>query len=311
MHPCFRSIAVDERNRVIPRLLLLAAALLTGCAGGTIEPVGEFIPGGAAPALDWSDWGLTLDRAVAGEKVDYARLLEDRRPLDRFLALVSRVGPQTTPAQFATQDDRLAYAINCHNATILRSVLALARGGKAPSSLPWDLEGRFRFRIDGRLQTPADLRAEAESLAGSDWRVRFTLTDATMSGPPLPRTVFLGDLLDAQLSRVTRLALLAPQVVRIDHGENEMLLWRGLYEIRDRLIRDYESRTHAQDASILNVLCEWSDRYRREALNCAVGYEVALMPTDRRPNSVESLSAQQQGSGLFSGLKSISFLRPQ
>jgi len=289
---------------------LLCGVMLTGCAGRTIEPAAALVPKGAEPKLDWVEWGLTLARAVVDDKVDYAKLLEDRRPLDRFLALVSRVGPQSTPDQFPTRNDRLAYAINCHNAAIVRSVLALARGGTLPAYLPSDLETRFRFRIDGRLQTAADLRREVESLAGDDWRVRFALTDGTMSGPPLARNAFLGDLLDAQLNQVTQSALQAPGVVRIDHGEQGMFLWRGLYEIKDRLIREYETETQARDASFLNVLCQWADRHRRELLNTAVGYEVALMPADNRPDAVEP-PPPERPKGLFSAFSSITFLRPQ
>jgi hypothetical protein len=291
-------------------LLPAFGILLSGCVARTIEPVGAIVPADGSPTLNWTDWGLILDRAVVNNTVDYSKVLEDRRPLDQVLAMTSRVGPQTTPAQFPTSNHRLAYSINCYNATIVRSVLELAHDGKLPSYLPSDLETRFRFRIDGRLQTPADLRREAITLAGDDWRVRFVLCDGSMSGPPLQRRVFLGDLLDAQLNRATQAAFVAPEVVKIDHCEKKLVLWRGLYESKNHLIREYERRTNAKEATILNALCDWADRPRREALGCAVGYDVVLMPTDRRPNSVDAVPAAQ-GTGIFSAIDSIYFLRPE
>lgn len=275
-----------------------------------IEPVAEYVPSGERRLMDWSDWGLTLSRAVSGDKVDYGKLLEDRRPLDRFLALVSCVGPRTSPDLFPDNDHRLAYAVNCYNAVIVASVLELARASGTRTGLFFDLERQFCFRVDGRLQSPADLRRTAMELAADDWRVRLVLCAASSPGPPLPRRALLGDLLDAQLNEAARSALSSPQVVRIDHGEDKRLLvWDGLFLMKDRLIREYESRTGTKDATLLSVLLEWSDRTRREELNSAVGYAVAMMPAAHEINSLAPPPLQKKG--LFSGLRSISFIRPQ
>ncbi len=302
------------RRGLVGALSCVVVAVTGGCLGRTIEIDPVDLPGGAggATTMDWSDWGLTLSRAVVGDKVDYARVLADRGPLERFLSLVSRVGPSSTPGQFPTRESRLAYAMNCYNATILRSMLEFAKDGKAPSEVPRRLERLHRYRIDGRHAFPADLRRRAEALADGDWRVRFGMCDGRRTGPPLSRRVFLGDLLDAQLNQVCRSALSSSQMVRIEHGERKRLLvWRGLYEIKTRLVRDYEARLGARQADLLNVLLEWSDRPRREALNGAVGYEIARLAVDDRPNALDPVP--EQGDGLLSVLKSVgsfSFLRP-
>ncbi|MFH1416951.1 MAG: DUF547 domain-containing protein [Planctomycetota bacterium] len=260
--------------------------------------------------MDWSDWGLTLSRGVVGERVDYARLIADRSSLDRFLARVARVGPESTPRFFPDRDSRLAYAINCYNATILRSVLALERDGKLPRHVPGDLESRYQFQIDGHLQTPAMLRQCALAVAGEDWRVRFVLCDGRANGPSLFRHVILGEMLDAQLDEVVRAAFRSLDVVRIDHGERKrLLLWRGLYDLRDRLVGDFEQRMQTRDATILGVLLAWSDRPRRELLNSAVGYEVALMSSSDEVNALEPTPETDEG--VFSKLKSLRFIRPQ
>lgn len=267
---------------------ITAVTALSGCGLRTIEPVTQVDATDEPATLDWSDWGLTLSRIVHDERVDYRRLQADGTPLDRFLSLVARVGPETTPDQFPDRDARLAYAINVYNATIVRSILALNRQGMLPARAPFDLESRYRFRIDGRLQTPADLRRTAVELAAGDWRVRMTLCDGTLEGPPLWRRVYLPDMLDAQLAYLTREAVISPEIVRIDHGlTKRLLLWRGLYSIKEELIRDYERRNHTTNATILNALGEWSNRTRREELNTAVGYPVAAMPGDDRINHFE------------------------
>ncbi len=293
----------------------LLAAAAGGCLGRTVEigPADGSANESGPAVMDWSDWGLTLSQVVAGDRVDYHRLLDDRRALDRFLSLAGRVGPETAPEQFADRDHRLAYAINCYNATILRSVLELADSRELPYNVPLDLERRFRFRIDGRQQTPADLRRTALDLAGDDWRVGLALCAGRQTGPPLYRRVLLGELLDGQLHQVTRSALSSPQVVRIDHGEiKQLLVWRGLYRIQNRLVGEHEQRVNAHNADLLNVLLEWSDRPRRETLNTAIGYAVAPLPPDHRLNALDPPPDDDQRD-IFSVLKSIksfSFLRP-
>lgn len=282
----------------------------TGCVPRTIEPPAGAFSVNQPPKIDWSDWGATLSQAGPENRVDYQRIIEDPQPLDRFLARVAVVGPRSTPEQFPDRNSKLAYAINCYNATILRSIRALAGDGTAPSKLPPDLERGYRFRIDRALVTPADLRREAEALAGDDWRVRFAMCDGRWVGPPLRRHPFLADLLDAQLNEVTRTALADPQVVAIDHGAfKQLLLWSGLYEVRDRLVADYERRYHTADATVLSVVLEWSDRERRQTLNSAVGYDVAMMPETLESNAPVPMRREGEPS-ILSKLASFSLIRP-
>ncbi|MCZ6699229.1 MAG: DUF547 domain-containing protein [Planctomycetota bacterium] len=237
--------------------------------------------------IDWSDWGLTLSRVVEGREVNYVACIENRGALDRFLGHVANVGPNTVPDGFPGPDHRLAYLINCYNATILRSLLELADDGAMPSRIPFNLEGRFRYRIDGEWRTPGELRRAVHDRAGDDWRVRFTLCDGSRVGPSLWRRPFLGDMLDAQLNQAARFAFASPQVVDIDHAWQRLRLWSGLHGIAGRLIREHEDRYKTRDATILNALLSFSDRPRREQLNTAVGYDVSSLPSDNRLNAFE------------------------
>ncbi len=301
-------------GRVVLRVVVLITVLFlcvvsAGCGPRLIKSSASDLGDDVPLAMDWSDWGLTLSRSVVDDRVDYAKLKADRESLDRFLARVARVGPSSTPQFFPDHDSGLAYVINCYNATILRSVLALEQDGKLPRHVPGGLDSRYQFQVDGHLQTPAMLRCSALFLAGEDWRVRFVLCDGRSNGPSLSRHVILGEMLDAQLDQAVRTALKSPDVVRIDFGEQKrLLLWRGLFELRDRLVKNYEKRMRTRDATILSVLLEWSDRPRREVLNSAVGYQVTVMSSCDQVNALEP--TPEEDVGAFSKLKSLRFIKP-
>lgn len=274
----------------------LSIQLVTGCV---VEPVLHETSVESAEQLDWSDWGLVLNRAVVEDRVNYKRILADPAPLERSLAMIARVGPESTPRLFTTNEDRLAYYINCYNMTIVRSVIGLAQGQTIPVKAPADLATRFLYRVDGTLWSPAQLREKAMELAGEDWRVWFALCDGQRSGPPLHPRPILGDLLDGQLTFVTRMALYAPNVVTIEiEAERRLLLWRRLYEIKDRMIADYERRMGTSHATIINALGEWSNRRRREYLNTAIGYIVAPQPVDNHINQLDA-PAEPGGVSIF------------
>ncbi len=233
------------------------------CARKTPAPPADVQPTNESRSIDYSAWAAALSQAWAGDAVNYDRLREDGRPLQRFLTHIAEVGPNRTPGEFPDANSRLAFAINCYNAVTLAS----------------RLDKHSRFRVDGQATAPADLRRQVLALAAADWRVRFALYDPSSAGPPLLRRPFLPDMLDAQLDETVRTAWSSPRVVAIDHGEKkQLLLWRGLFEIKGPLIREYEQRYQTSNATMLNVLLERSDPARRELLNSAIGYDVAVLP---------------------------------
>ena len=274
-------------KRHVSHLAMLFTTLVTlaGCGSQTTTITISSEPGSRA------DYGLLLHRIVVGDKIDFDKLLKSRHLLDRYLAGAFKTGPKVAPEQFQNNNHLLAYLINCHNALMLRSLVALAADNGMPASLPADLDRRFQFSIDGgrasSLTTPVNAHTFALMAAAGDWRVRLALYSGRRDGPPLPKRPFLGDMLDAQLNHVVRAALQSEQVVRIDHGlQKRLLLWQGLFDLRTNLVAAYERRFHTSGATILSVLLEWSDRFRRETLNSAVGYAVAPMPVDTRVNAI-------------------------
>jgi hypothetical protein len=266
-----------------PTVFCWSLAIFSGCGPKTIQIDSQ--PGGP------SDYALLLHRIVVDDKIDFAALMKNRLLLDRYLSWMLQIELGSISAHDGIAEDLLARLINCHNALMLRSLVTLASDGALPARLPTDLNRRFRFSIGSgrapRLVPPMSAETFASWAAAGDWRVRLALYNGCRDGPPLAKRPFLGNLLDAQLDAATRAALESDQIVRIDYGERkQLLLWHGLYAVRQTMIDDYERRVHTEGATLLSVLLEWSDAFRRETLNSAVGYPVAAMPRDRRINAL-------------------------
>lgn len=231
--------------------------------------------------VDWSDWGAYLSAAVAGYEIDAAAAAEKQARLERFLVMLAEIGPTRTPRLFTSREAKLAYCINAYNASIQFVNLELTRNGPPGALRAAQRENLYAFNIDGARRTPADLRREALKLAGDDWRVELALSDGRAIGPPLWRRPYLGDMLDGQLDDAVRRAIASPRVVAMSHVEVKRLkLGWGLYEIRDQMVADYEARTGAKGAAVLNALLYWADPLRRAELQGAVGYPIGLMRDD-------------------------------
>lgn len=241
----------------------------------------------ALPA--WADLGLCLRQCVRGGRVDYASLAEDHRSLDAALAILSRSGPASAPRHYPDRASHLAFWINAHNAAVLRAVVQQVpppRNGMVmiPDRPPRDPRYGYAFLLDGRFLSAADARSEALRLAGDDVRVRFALCGGRMDGPSLLDQPFAANALDTQLNEAFSRALASEQIVRIDHGDQRLLIAPDLAAVRDRLVTDFRRRTGMAEASLFNVLLEFAAPRRRLELNTAIGYRIETMPPDNRLN---------------------------
>lgn len=237
-------------------------------------------------SYDLTDYGLALSRVVNGDLIKPRALVESEPLLDSYFGQVAVVGPTQTPELFESADAKLAYVLNCHSASLLRSLLAMSTSTTVPESLPRGFASRYSFNVDGRWQTPADLHAWAKSLARDDWRVTLALATVSGDGPAVSNRPYLPELLDAQLDRQVRIALASPRVAFLDHGEiKQILFWDRLWSLRRRLIAEHQKQYHTSDANLLNVLLAYADSgFRRVTLNSAVGYaEHPMSPNPRIP----------------------------
>lgn len=273
------------------RLAVVLIALTAACIPTTVSINSESLGITAddrarwVDRVDWSDWGAYLSAAVVGYEIDAAAAMEKQSRLERFLFMLGEIGPARTPRLFTSRDAKLAYFINAYNASIQYANLDLTRDGPSGLLRAAQRDKLYAFNIDGTTRTPADLRREAMRLAGNDWRVIVALSDGRAIGPPLWKRPYLGDMLDGQLDDAVRRAIASPGVVAMSHIEVKRLkLWWGLYEIRDQMVADYETRTGAKGAAVLNVLLYWAEPLRRAELQGAVGYPIVPMRDDASLN---------------------------
>jgi len=275
------------RSRWACRLAVVLIALTAGCIPTTVSITADSVEISPderarwADRVDWSDWGAFLSAAATGDGINRDGVSQQRHRLHRFLSMLAEIGPSRTPRLFTSRESKLAYFINAYNATI-QYVNDAMMFNSMP--MPWRYarrESAYSFNIDGAARTPADLRREAIKLAGDDWRVIFALTDGRAIGPPLWKRPYLGDMLDGQLDDAVRRAIASPRVVAMSHTDVKRLgLWWGLYEIRDRLVADYEARSGAKGAVVLNALLHWAEPLRRAELQGAVGYPIVSRRDD-------------------------------
>ena len=103
----------------------------------------------ALEAFPYDDWEHVRTQSVDAEgRVDYGRLLGEREPLDRFVALIAYVGPISRPALFRSEEQQRDYYVHAYNALVLFSRLD-AWPGEAPEPSDSHFFYRTRFVIDG------------------------------------------------------------------------------------------------------------------------------------------------------------------
>lgn len=137
---------------------------------------------------------LDKDQNVAYEKI--------QGPVkDALNAYVAQIA-EATPAQFKTDDERLAYYLNAYNALVVKGVLDY-----------WPIESVrdvgemslfFRERVYVVAGTKVSLHGfESKVIRKYDPRLHFALNCASISCPKLSRQAFTPETLERQLGGVT------------------------------------------------------------------------------------------------------------
>jgi hypothetical protein len=141
--------------------------------------------------------------------VDYASILENRQLLDSVVVWIAY-----TNADSLDESDRKAFLINTYNVLAIKSVV-----DEYPVASPLDVPGFFDKRTHdvGGVEMSLD-SLEKRVIFGSyaDARLHLALVCAARGCPPLHRTAFRGETLDAQLDAATRMALHKLHIIRLD-----------------------------------------------------------------------------------------------
>lgn len=189
-------------THLIKRLaVFVAALLLVGCA--TVPRPADVRPQAGPPP--YAAWEKVLQRHVDTEgRVNFSAVLRDRADLDRFVAYVYDASPSNRPEAFPSSAHVLAYHLNAYNALAMHKVLA--------TGIPESFAGfkKVSFFFLGKVQVggnPISLYDYENKVIRpfGDPRIHMALNCMSVSCPRLPREVFVGEKLEQQLERETRM----------------------------------------------------------------------------------------------------------
>ncbi len=286
--------AKKRTNRL--HLLLMTAAIAAivlpvGCGPAPVNLFNQAKPATPAqPAYDDKDWAAVLRENVRDRLVDYRHLAEHREPLDAYLRQVEMVGPKSTPGLFGEPQAPLAYYLNVYNACVLKAVLAAGIPPTMHDVHGVSLDYGYRFRVEGQIVTLAQIREMAREASVGNARFELALCDAAIGSPPIPAEPFRPYNVDEHLQRIAREAIDDPNLVRVDHEHQRLLVGLPIWSHREEFLAMYCRETGSSSATMLNVLMHLASGIRRQYLSRASGYDVRLLPFDRRLNIWQAAS---------------------
>jgi hypothetical protein len=171
-------------------------------------------PPAAATAVDHGIFAELLAKYVKNGAVDYAGFKAEEARLDQYLKAIERVDPESLP-----RHEQFAFYINAYNAWTIKLILTGYPGLKSIKDLgglfqsPWQKEF---VRINGKTLNLDDIEHNILRPRFKDPRVHFAINCSAKSCPPLFTEPYRGDMLDAQLTRVTSDFLNGPANSRLD-----------------------------------------------------------------------------------------------
>ncbi len=269
---------------------MLVSSLYLAASGCTDMPTADLYnptlkpPTQQPTVYDDKPWAVVLLECVKEGLVDYKKLAADPSSLDAYLNYVMFVGPKTAPGFFNDDDSRLAYYLNVYNACVLKTVIAR----KIPETIHdlrlRKLEYNYRFKIDGDILVLATLREMIRRESKGNARVEFAMCDGAIGSPPLPSKPFRPQNLDEMLRRLAQEAMDNPNMVQVDHERQYLLVAQPLWHSREVFKAMYVRETNSSSATMLNCLMHMASGNRRQYLARATGYELRILPFDRKLN---------------------------
>ena len=179
--------------------------------------------------------------------------------LNVYLDTLGRFGPESTPGQFRTKADRLAYHLNAYNAIMLRKWLDSGARTASPDDkvkrLTWFTLDRWL--IDGRRLTLDDLEQRLIYPIYQDPRAHAAVVCGAIDCPPLRDEPYRGSELDQQLDDQMRTWLNDPAENAVEIDANG--------QVRLSKILGWYRESFAAPASDLGGLSGLMRRYLNDA----------------------------------------------
>jgi hypothetical protein len=155
-----------------------------------------------ADKVDHGLYGDLLGKYVKNGVVDYRGFKNEEAHLDQYLRILEKADTKTLP-----RNGQFAFYINAYNAWTIKLILGGYPGIESIKDLgslfksPWK---KKIARIDGDILTLDNIEHDILRPRFNDPRIHFAVNCASKSCPPLMSEPYLGDVLDRQLTEMTR-----------------------------------------------------------------------------------------------------------
>jgi thiol-disulfide isomerase/thioredoxin len=255
-------------KRAVPAAALMA---LIACAGNARR---SEAPARPVSAVEHGDYELLLREYVGlNGKVDYPRWQKSARDvstLDRYLAQLEGMSPDSRADLFPTTEAELSYWINLYNARSMREVLRR-----------WPLESARAVRKD-----LGDIESRIARARPDDARAHFAISSGSQSCPMPRRTVFDAFNLDEQLDTATREFINDGANVAIDDEARRIRLSERFQWHERDFVRAARLQTGDETARISDFVAMHAGKRLESRLRRALssGYSVEYTGYDWSPN---------------------------
>jgi len=234
---------------------------------------------GADGRVDYDDWHNN-EESVAN--------------LESYLAAVSRFSPDSSPARFASSNDRLAYWMYGYNAYVIKSVLDhwpinSVTDVKAPLEVVTGMGFfyRLRYQFGGEAFSLLSVENQKIRKGFSDARIHFVLNCASDSCPVIRPTLPTGEALQELLATAATDFVGDSRNVSVDHAKEQIVLSSIFKWFRKDFLNDLARLGRPAERGVVDYVASIAPDSLRAELNSALGYEVVFSDYDWSLNSAD------------------------
>ncbi|MDY7013471.1 MAG: DUF547 domain-containing protein, partial [Cyanobacteriota bacterium] len=195
---------------------------------------------GVSQPFSYEDYATVLSTYVDDQgKVDYAQLKENRTVLDRFNQSLGRVTQEAYESW--TEQEKIAFLVNAYNSLTLQAIIE-----NYPTESIRNIPGVWKFlkfQVLGKPMTLDEIEHQVLRKEFNEPRIHMALVCAAMSCPRLLQEPYLGETLDSQLDKNTRVFLDDERNFKIEPEEGKV----SVSSIFDWFGQDFEPTYGTED----------------------------------------------------------------
>ncbi len=260
--------------------IYIPITLLCICSALSCAPTQEKIDCTKPGTLNYRPFEKTIASVLHDNgMIDYRKLKNNYKLLNEFVEALKCLGPETTSQFFPSQQDKIAFWINAHNAVALLEAVK-KYPCKSVYSFWQDFNTSTKAYIDGKLLTLAQIANNARKASNYDPRVELALSIPAKGSPKLTKELYNSEKLDSQLNKAVQRALDDNKLFIIAHEEWAIKLGKPFWRAKKKFIEHYKRIFDTPQADLINALGLYATDAQRRKLNTAVGYYIKQLPFD-------------------------------